>query len=195
MTYIRYALDAAALEFLAIKLLHGCLKVRSGLEFDKTTAARVTSSFGVNNVETWLTSKVFQILPAGIGWKSSNLHSVGSTTGPRWRALLVAEATFALLASSRELDGQTFSHEVGTMKGWNDVARIHGILVFDEAKAIHELDLCNFSSAMGRKVGFDVGLGSIAREVPQVEPRSRDLGHGEVRFVMRVATEGSCVSA
>lgn len=41
----------------------------------------------------------------------------------------------------------------------NDISGIHGILVLDEAEAIHELDLGDLASAMGRKVGFNIGLG------------------------------------
>lgn len=41
---------------------------------------------------------------------------------------------------------------------WNDVARVHGILIFDEAKAIHQLDLCDLASAMGTEVSLDIGL-------------------------------------
>lgn len=42
----------------------------------------------------------------------------------------------------------------------NNVAGIHRVLVFDEAKSIHKLHVCNLSGAMGRKVCLDVGLGS-----------------------------------
>jgi hypothetical protein len=59
--------------------------------------------------------------------------------------------------------------QVGLQKGFrrltrNNIAGIHGILVFDEAKAIHHLHLCNFSGAMGRKVSFDIGLGSCSEK-------------------------------
>ena len=45
----------------------------------------------------------------------------------------------------------------------NNIARIHRILVFDEAESIHQLNLGNLASAMGREVSFDVGLGSWLR--------------------------------
>lgn len=83
----------------------------------------------------------------------------------------------------------------------DDVSGIHRILVLDEAEAVHQLHLCNFSGAMSRKVSLDIGLGScreracqwnpkarnegnswvlwtIAREVAQIEPGGRNLGHG-----------------
>lgn len=41
----------------------------------------------------------------------------------------------------------------------NDVPRVHGILVLDEAEAVHELDLGDLASAMGCKVAFNIGLG------------------------------------
>lgn len=44
----------------------------------------------------------------------------------------------------------------------NYVARIHRILVFDEAEAIHQLDLSDLSRAMGIKMGFHIGFGSYS---------------------------------
>jgi hypothetical protein len=62
----------------------------------------------------------------------------------------------------------------------DDVARIHGVLVLDEAKAVHELDLGDFASAMSLEMGLDFGLGGVARKIAQVEAGSRDFGHGRV---------------
>ena len=42
----------------------------------------------------------------------------------------------------------------------NDITGIHGILVFDESKAVHELDLGDLSSAMSVEVGLDISFGS-----------------------------------
>lgn len=52
----------------------------------------------------------------------------------------------------------------GRLTGHN-VTGVHGILVLDEAEAIHELDLDNLAGAMGRKVGLNIGLGSYRRGV------------------------------
>jgi len=41
----------------------------------------------------------------------------------------------------------------------NHIACIHGILVLNESKAIHELDLGDLPCAMGVEMGFDIGLG------------------------------------
>lgn len=46
----------------------------------------------------------------------------------------------------------------------NNVARIHGILIFDEAEAIHELDLRDLAGAMGTEVSLDLGLGDFEWE-------------------------------
>lgn len=70
--------------------------------------------------------------------------------------------TFALAAASSELHGESRAHEIRSMEGGNDIARIHRILVLDEAEAIHELDLCDLSGAMGRKVRLDISLGSYS---------------------------------
>lgn len=42
----------------------------------------------------------------------------------------------------------------------NDITGIHGILVFDESKAVHELDLGDLSSAMSVEMGLDISFGS-----------------------------------
>lgn len=65
----------------------------------------------------------------------------------------------------------------GPWRTWNHIARIHGILVLNEAKTVHELDLGDLARAMGREVGLHVRLGGIAGEVAQVEARRRDFGH------------------
>jgi hypothetical protein len=61
----------------------------------------------------------------------------------------------------------------------NDVTRIHGVLVLNETKAVHELDLSDLASAMGLEVALDICLGGIAREVAQVEAGTGYLGHGD----------------
>jgi hypothetical protein len=42
---------------------------------------------------------------------------------------------------------------------WDDVSCIPGIFVLNEAKAIHELNLGDFASAMATEMFFDIGLG------------------------------------
>lgn len=50
----------------------------------------------------------------------------------------------------------------GGRRGWsltgNNVARVQGVLVFDEAESIHQLDLGDFASAMGCEMGLDISL-------------------------------------
>jgi hypothetical protein len=58
------------------------------------------------------------------------------------------------------------------------VARVHRVLVLNEAEAIHKLDLGDLASAMGLEMGLDVGLGGVAREVAQVKAGARDFSHG-----------------
>lgn len=48
------------------------------------------------------------------------------------------------------------------MGTWDDITRIHGVLVLDEAEAIHELDLGNLAGAMGVEVVLNIGLGSCS---------------------------------
>lgn len=42
---------------------------------------------------------------------------------------------------------------------WDDIPGVHGVLVFDKTKPIHELDLGDLTGAMGCKVSLDIGLG------------------------------------
>lgn len=44
----------------------------------------------------------------------------------------------------------------------NDVARVHGILVLNEAEAIHELDFGYLPGAMGVEMILNIGLGSYS---------------------------------
>lgn len=43
---------------------------------------------------------------------------------------------------------------------WHNIASIQRILILDEAETIHQLYLCDLTSAMFRKVSLDIGLGS-----------------------------------
>ena len=47
-----------------------------------------------------------------------------------------------------------------SLRTWHNISRIHGIFVFDEAKPIHELNLCDFASSMCAEVIFNILLGS-----------------------------------
>lgn len=66
------------------------------------------------------------------------------------------------------------------MEGGNNVTGVHGIVVFNETEAVHELDLGDLASAMGLEVSFDIGLGGTSGEIPQVEAGGRDFRHGGV---------------
>lgn len=67
---------------------------------------------------------------------------------------------------------------------WDNVAGIHGILILDEAKTIHELNLCNFSGAMFREMRLDIGLGSCRQRVSGSEREASDR-NGKVRTIAR----------
>jgi hypothetical protein len=51
-----------------------------------------------------------------------------------------------------------------------DIARVHGVLVLDEAKAIHELNLGDLAGAMGVEVVLNIGLGSYIHMVQLALP-------------------------
>jgi hypothetical protein len=75
----------------------------------------------------------------------------------------------------------------------DDVTRVHCVLILDEAKAVHELDLGDLTGAMGVEMGLDLSLGGVARKVAQVQAgrgnfRHRDVGEGEA--LRNLAWEG-----
>ena len=63
---------------------------------------------------------------------------------------------------SRKVSNETAlgSLRLGVALTRNNVARIHGILIFDKAKAVHKLDFGDVSSSMSSKMSFDIGFGS-----------------------------------
>jgi hypothetical protein len=76
----------------------------------------------------------------------------------------------------------------------DDVTRVHCVLVLDEAKAVHELDLGDLTGAMGVEMGLDLSLGGVARKVAQVKAgrgnfRHREVGEGEA--LRNLAWKGS----
>lgn len=163
-------------------------------------------------------------LPAGLTWKSRDLHAVRCTSGTRSSTFISSES-IAIASSTSELNCQALTHEVRTVKGYvdcycvfargtvvgltrNDITGIHGILVFDESEAIHELDLGDLSGAMSVEMRLDIGLGSyelvsktghsenarrledrcnnlhtISREITQVQPGRRHLRHSVEAFL------------
>jgi hypothetical protein len=60
----------------------------------------------------------------------------------------------------------------------DNVAGIHGVLVFDETKAVHQLDFGDLAGTMGGEVGFDIGLGSFGGASVRVGP---NRGTGRVK--------------
>lgn len=96
------------------------------------------------------------------------------------------------VAATRELDHQSLPHKLRSMESWDNITSIHGIFVFNEAEAIHELNLGDLAGAMGVEVVLNVGLGSGSREIAQVEARVADtrVGHsGRERFLTAQAEE------
>lgn len=44
---------------------------------------------------------------------------------------------------------------------WDNVTCVQGILVLDEAKAVHKLDFGDLAGTVGREMGLDIGLGGF----------------------------------
>jgi len=92
-------------------------------------------------------------------------------------ATTTTTALFAMARAAGELDGQAFSHEVGSMEGWDNVPGVHGVLVLNETEAIHEFDFGDFASTMRGEMRFDVSLSSIPGQIAQVQAGRRHLSH------------------
>jgi len=45
------------------------------------------------------------------------------------------------------------------MLTWDDIPGVHGVLILNEAEAVHNLDLCDLAGAMLGEMSLDVGLG------------------------------------
>jgi hypothetical protein len=90
---------------------------------------------------------------------------VNSTARTRRSALLRVTVLARTSRATSKLHNQALTHKVGTVEGRderltrNDVAGVHGVLVFEEAEAVHELDLGDLTSSMAGKVVLDIGLG------------------------------------
>lgn len=52
-----------------------------------------------------------------------------------------------------------FCGGVGGIITRNHISSIHGILILDESKAVHELDLLDCTGAMSGEMGLNVSLG------------------------------------
>jgi hypothetical protein len=65
---------------------------------------------------------------------------------------------YAQMRSEGEV-GESNDQETLT-EGRDDVTRVHGVFVLDKAKPVHELDFCDFASAMSGEVALNICLGS-----------------------------------
>lgn len=63
----------------------------------------------------------------------------------------------------RESVSYSFLKRVGGIITRNYISSIHGILVLDESKAVHELDLLDRTGAMGGEMGLNVSLGGYSK--------------------------------
>lgn len=70
----------------------------------------------------------------------------------------------------------------------NHVAGVHGILVLNEAEAVHEFDLSDLAGAMRLEMGLDIRFGGIAGEVPQIEAGGRYFSHICLAWRLGVST-------
>jgi hypothetical protein len=80
--------DFLTLELTAVQLLHCGLQIGGRLILDESSAVALTTNFGVDDVQSRLAGKVFQILPAGLYRKICYSHPVRSTSGARGHALV-----------------------------------------------------------------------------------------------------------
>jgi hypothetical protein len=60
--YVSNAVDILALEFTAIEFFDGRLEISFSLVLDETSAIALTADLGVDDVQSRLAGKVFQVL-------------------------------------------------------------------------------------------------------------------------------------
>ena len=76
--------------------------------------------------------------------------------------------------------------QLGSGRTRYHIARIHGVLVLDEAEAIHELDLRNFAGAMGVEVILNIGLCSYIHMVQSAMPGLQAMKRARARLRLQV---------
>jgi hypothetical protein len=102
--------------------------------------------------------------------ETGDLHPEHGTPGTRnRRAILGTRKVLLASRTTSKLHCQSLAFEVTAMESRDNVTSIHGILILDEAKAVHQLDLRNLTGAMGREVFFDILFGDIAGKIPEIE--------------------------
>jgi hypothetical protein len=143
-TYVGDALDRDTLKVVSIELLNGGLEVGGSLVLDETLATRaggvaLAADLTVDNIKTRLAGEVLEILwlrladasntwtdlasvqrntylPASLEWKAGDGHAVNGATRARSHAFLSKARTITRTgAATRELDDQTFAHELGAV--------------------------------------------------------------------------------
>lgn len=79
-------------------------------------AIALAADFAVDNVETGLTSKVLQVLPAGFEGEASDSHAMNGAARA-WRSTLLwtVEVARAVVRATCELNDKAFTHEVGAV--------------------------------------------------------------------------------
>jgi len=85
------AVNRGAFELATIELLNGRKEVSFGLVLYESSAIALSADFGVDNIQSGLTGKVFKILPAGLNGKTRYAHPEGSPSGTWSSALLVSK--------------------------------------------------------------------------------------------------------
>jgi hypothetical protein len=146
---------SGALELSSIKLIDGSFQISCSLELNEPSSL-FAASLRIDNVQTRLTCKIFQVLPACFR-ETRNQHAKNRTTGTRHvRAIRGAREIFFAAWSTRKLDCKSLAFEVATVECRNHISSIHRILVLDKPESVHQLDLCDLPGAMATKVFLDV---------------------------------------
>lgn len=108
---------------------------------------------------------------------------MNSPTGTWWGSVgRTVKLTRRLGTTASKLNNQALTHEFGAVERGvrltrDDITSVHRVLVFNKAKAVHELDVDNLPSAMGSKVVCDILFCGVTWKVAQVEPSRGDVAH------------------
>jgi len=84
------------------------------MRFNIPRPVAIAANFGVDDIESRLAGKIFEVLPAGLNRKARYTHPEGSPSGT-WSGAFLVSKVLIPTRSARELHNQTFSHEVGAI--------------------------------------------------------------------------------
>jgi hypothetical protein len=124
------------------------------------SATRVVN-VGKGDLASSITTKVLEVLPAGVPGETGNDNTITWGRPPNARRGFTTTVITALVITSKFNDDAA-AHELSSVKLLDNIVRILGTLKFDEAESSHNSTFDNRPISV--KELLDFGLLSISRE-------------------------------